>query len=465
MPSAAAGGMMQPMRLSIPAPAFPLLSVLAALLAFGQGPPPAGARLTSEETRAAAAVDAGLPGAVLLLERAVNVNSGTMNFQGVRRVADLFAPELERLGFGTTWVDGSAWNRAGHLIAERPGSGSGPHLLLIGHLDTVFEVDSPFQRYQALPDSMVRGPGTSDMKGGDVVMLLALGALREVGALDRLAVTVVLSGDEEKAGTPLELARRDLRQAAERADVAIGFEDGDDDPRTAVIARRGAIGWRLCTSGVPSHSSQIWSETVGSGAVYEAARILAAFGDSLRGEPFLTLNPGLILGGTTVDYDREHNRGRAFGKSNVVAESTWVAGDLRTLSPDQLERAQARMQAIAERHAPHTGAALTFSDGYPPLAPTDGNRKLLALFDGASRDLGFGPVTAVDPARAGAADISFTAGLVQMAMDGVGLMGDGGHTVEETADLRTLPVQAKRVAVLLLRLAATWPETAPASGH
>lgn len=422
---------------------------------------PAAAAIAPDEARAAAAVDAGVPDALRLLETTVNVNSGTMNFEGVRRVADLFAPEFERLGFTTRWVDGAAWNRAGHLIAERPGKGAGPHVLLIGHLDTVFEADSPFQRYEALGDSTVHGPGTSDMKGGDVVMLLALGALREAGALDRFSFTVMLSGDEEKAGDPIELARRDLRDAADRADVAIGFEDGDDDPRTAVIARRGAISWRLCTSGRPSHSSQIFRENVGSGAIYEAARILAAFHDSLRGEPFLTLNPGLILGGTTVDYDREHNRGSAFGKTNVVAESTWVAGDLRTLSLEQLERAKSRMQAIAALHAPLTGAVLTFDEGYPPLAPTEGNRKLLAIFDGASRDLGFGPVAAVDPAKAGAADISFTAGRVQMAMDGVGLMGSGGHTVEETGDLRTLPIQAKRVAVTLLRLAAAWPVSVP----
>jgi glutamate carboxypeptidase len=428
------------------------------LLALGAGVHPAAAGLSPEEAQAAAAVDAGVPRGQDLLVQVVNVNSGTMNFEGVRRVADLLAPEFEALGFKTRWVDGTAWNRAGHLIAERSGSGSGPHVLLIGHLDTVFEADSPFQRYEALSDSIARGPGVSDMKGGDVVMLLALRALEETGALDRFTFTVMLSGDEEKAGTPLELARRDLREAAERADVAIGFEDGDDDPRTAVVARRGAVSWKLRTSGRPSHSSQVWSDEVGSGAVYEAARILNAFHETLRGEPFLTLNPGLILGGTTVDYDPEHNRGSAFGKTNVVAESTWVAGDLRTLSLEQLDDAKSRMQAIVDAHAPRTGAVLTFSDGYPPLAPTEGNRKLLDLFDGASRDLGSGPVTAVDPAKAGAADISFTAGLVEMAMDGVGLMGSGGHTVEETGDLRTLPIQAKRTAVTLLRLAASWPE-------
>jgi glutamate carboxypeptidase len=410
--------------------------------------------LSSGEAALAAAVDARVPHGLDLLERAVNINSGTMNFAGVHETAMLFAPEFESLGFTVRWVDGAAWNRAGHLVAERAGDDGAPHVLLIGHLDTVFEADSPFQRYTATSDTTAAGPGVSDMKGGNVVMLLALGALAETGGLDRLAVTVFLAGDEEKAGAPIDLARRDLRAAAERADVAIGFEDGDDDPRTAVIARRGASSWKLRTSGRPYHSSQIFSDAVGSGAVFEAARILAAFHEALRGEDYLTMNPGLIVGGTTVTLDTEQARGTAFGKNNVVAESTLVSGDLRTLSEAQRETAKEVMREIVAEHHPGTDAVITFSDKYPPLAPTDGNRRLLALYDQASRDLGFGPVTAVDPARAGAADVSFTAGLVEMAMDGVGLMGDGGHTVDETADLRTFPVQAKRMAVLLWRLGA-----------
>ena len=409
--------------------------------------------LSPAERAVVAAVDRGTPAALTLLERSVNINSGTMNFEGVREVARAYQPELEALGFETSWVDGAAWNRAGHLVAKRMGSGAGPKVLLIGHLDTVFEKDSPFQRWERLSDSTARGPGVIDMKGGNVVILLALRSLRDAGALDRLSVSVVLTGDEEKAGTPHTLSRRDLREAAEWADVAIGFEDGDGDPKTAVVARRGATGWVLRAAGKPAHSSQIFREDIGAGAIYEAARILNAFRDSLSAEAFLTFNPGLILGGTTVGFAREESRGTAFGKTNVIAESTVVAGDLRALSLAQREQAKERMRAIVSAHLPHTDAEIVFEDGYPPLAPSEGNRVLLAMFDQASRDLGFGPVVEVDPRLAGAADISFCQGLVEMAMDGVGLMGEGGHTVRETADLRTLPMNAKRVGFLLLRLA------------
>jgi len=427
-----------------------LLLLLLTLAAVGDAPAAEG--LSRLERRAAAAVDRNTPAALALLERAVGINSGTMNFEGVRAVGRLLQPEFQALGFTTQWADGSGWGRAGHLIARRPGRDGAPRVLLIGHLDTVFERDSPFQAFERLSETSARGPGIIDMKGGDVVMLLALQALRGAGALDRLSLTAILIGDEEDSGSPLTLARRDLIEAAEWADVAIGFEDGAGDPRTAVVARRGSGGWRLVTTGRPAHSSQIFRADIGSGAIYEVARILAAFHEALRGEEYLTVNPGVILGGTAITFDGDESRGTAFGKTNVVAESATVAGDLRSISLAQRERAKETMRRIVGEHLPLTTAEITFDDGYPPLAPSDGNRRLLALYDRASRDLGFGEVTAVDPSRAGAADVSFTEGLVDMALDGIGLMGDGGHTAKETADLRTLPSQAKRMAVTLLRL-------------
>ena len=416
-------------------------------------PAVARAELEPLERRLVEEVGAHNDAALALLERTVDINSGTLNLDGVRRVGRVFAEELEKLGFTTRWVDGAAFERAGHLVAERSGAaGTDPHLLLIGHLDTVFESDSPFQRFELLDARRARGPGVIDMKGGDVVMLYALRALAAVGALDALRVTVVMTGDEERSGAPLELARQALVEAAQGADAAIGFEDGDGDPSTAVISRRGSSSWTLEVDGVPAHSSLVFREDVGAGAVYEAARILTRFYQELRSEPNLTFNPGLVLGGTDVDYDAGQARGTAFGKTNVVAESAVVVGDLRALSPEQYARAVAKMRAIVADHLPRTEAELTFSEGYPALAPTDGNRRLLALYDRTSRDLGFGAVRAVDPLMAGAADVSFVAGIVPMVLDGIGLMGDDGHTVNETADLRTLASQTQRAAVFLYRL-------------
>ncbi|HEU4786952.1 MAG TPA: M20/M25/M40 family metallo-hydrolase [Gemmatimonadaceae bacterium] len=413
----------------------------------------------SVEQSIAKAVDGHNAEALALLERIVNINSGTMNFAGVRQVGDALRAEFDGLAFKTRWVDGAQFHRAGHLVAEHPGPG--PKILLIGHLDTVFEPSSPFQRVERLNDSTARGPGIIDMKGGDVIMVYALRALKDAGALDDLNIVAVFDGDEEAAGAPLEAARRTLVDAATGARAAIGFEDGAADPRTAVISRRSASSWTLRTSGQPAHSSQIFKPTVGAGAVYEAARIVHEFYATLSGEQYLTFNPGMAAGGTLVKVDSTGTEATVAGKRNVVAEHMVVTGDLRTLSPAQEAKAKRAMQQIVSRHLPLTSATLEFDDGYPPMAPTNGNRRLLAFYDQVSRDLGLGPVTAVDPSRAGAADVSFVASKVPMIIDGVGLSGHDDHTEKETADLRMLAPLTKRAALLIRRVGAPGTRVQP----
>lgn len=408
------------------------------------------AQTNSTEKKVMQYVDMHNNEALTLLEQVVNINSGTMNFAGVKQVSDIFKTELDQLGFKTHWIDGHFFGRSGHLVANHPGKGR--PLLLIGHLDTVFEPDSPFQKYEMIDAHTMRGPGVCDMKGGDVIIIYALKALKEAGLLKKMNITIVMSGDEENSGEPLYLARKDLVDAAKTADIALGFENGDGNPKTAVISRRSASSWRLKVAGKPAHSSQIFRKDVGAGAIYEASRILNSFYEKMSGEEYLTFNPGLILGGTNVQYDSTQSKGSAFGKNNVVAGYVTVSGDLRTISAEQLKKARTEMFAIVSQNRPGTSAKIIFNDAYPPLAPTDGNKKLLAIYDQVSRDLGYGPVTAVDPNKAGAADVSFTAKYVDMAIDGLGLGGAHDHTVQETADLTTLPQQTKRAAILIYRL-------------
>jgi glutamate carboxypeptidase len=390
--------------------------------------------------------------AVALLERVVNINSGTMNFAGVRDVGAVFRPRFEALGFKTRWVEGAPFGRAGHLVAEHRASGKALRVLLIGHLDTVFERDSPFQRFERVDANIARGPGTADMKGGIVVALIALNALKQAGALDRLDVTVVLHGDEEDAGAPLDLARQTLIDAAKAADVAIGLENAADDPATAVTARRSSSRWQIDVHAKSAHSSQIFTDEVGAGAVYELARILNGFYTDLRGEEFLTFNPGLVVGSTQVEFDPEPLHASASGKDNIIAPRAIASGDLRAITLEQREQTKERMRKIVAAHLPQTTAEITFDDSYPPMAPTEGNKRLLGIYDQVSRDLGFGAVTAVNPRRAGAADVSFAAQHVDMAIDGLGLLGGGAHTPTEFADLRNFQIQAQRLAVLLYRL-------------
>jgi glutamate carboxypeptidase len=411
--------------------------------------------LSPIETGIVAEVDRLTPAAVRFLEQIVNLNSGTMNHPGVREVGRVFELEFDALGMRTTWVPmPDDVNRAGHLFAETVG-GAGPTILLIGHLDTVFELDSPFQRYEDLGDGLAIGPGVSDMKGGDVVILLALQALHAAGELSELNVIVALLGDEEETGDPLTISRRELVEAASRSDAALGFEGGVGGLQSATVARRGFTDWRLEVTGTRGHSSVIFNDKYGAGAAFEAARILSGFYDRLRGEENLTFGAGIILGGTTVEYDPETDRGTAFGKTNVIPQTVVAAGDLRTLTHEQLEQAMEDMRAIVSENLPRTEARIFFRESYPPMSPTAGNLELLDRLDRVSRDLGMGPIEAVDPGKRGAADISFAAQYTA-ALGGLGVVGRGAHTPEETVDLRSIPVMAKRAALLVYRL-GTFP--------
>jgi glutamate carboxypeptidase len=386
-----------------------------------------------------------------LLERVVNINSGTHNLAGVREVGRIFRAELDSLGFKTQWVGQDEVKRGGHLVADHPGPG--PRILLIGHLDTVFEPDSPFQKFERIDAKTARGPGIIDMKGGDVVIVQALKALHATGQLKSMNVIVVMTGDEEDVGQPMSKARQALIAAAKGAEFAIGFEDGDGDPAHGIVARRGTTQWQLTVTGAAGHSSQIFSPQFGNGPIFEAARILNTIREKLAGQEHLTFNPSAIVGGTTVEMNIADARGTAFGKPNVIPARVMVIGDLRGLTMEQFRNAEETMRVAAASSTGPTHAGIAFEEGYPPLAPAPGNSALLSRYDRASQDLGFGPVTPVSPDRAGAADVAWVASEVPSVIDAVGLKGHDDHSPGETADLTTLPVQTKRAAVLLSRIA------------
>ncbi len=396
-------------------------------------------------------VDAHNEEATALLKELVEINSGTMNFAGVKAVAEVLLPRFEALGMEVAFTDGSGYHRAGHLIAKIAG-GKGPKILMIGHLDTVFEPDSPFQEWTQLDDNTVNAPGIADMKGGDVIILQALSALHAQGLLEDMNIWVVMTGDEELSGSPLAASKAELVKAAKWADIALGFENADGNPATVNVARRSSSGWMLEVQGKAGHSSQVFKPSIGAGAIYETSRILNQFYEKLAGEEFLTFNPGAILGGTEVSYDMATKSGTAYGKNNVVAQSAVVTGDIRCLSKEQLLRAQETMREIVSQSLPQTNANITFSEGYPPFSPKEGNYSLMKEFSQLSEDLGFGPVTAVNPADAGAADISFTGEYVERGIDGLGLSGANDHSINEIGYLDALPKQSKRTAVLLYRL-------------
>lgn len=394
------------------------------------------------EQQIARHIDGRRAAAIDLLERSVNIPSATENHEGVRRVGELYAAQLKSLGFDTNWVNQDEVGRAGHLVAERRGT-KGTRVLLIGHLDTVLQGE-PFRR----EGRRGYGSGASDMKAGNAIVIEALRALHAAGRLEDRQVIVVFTGDEEDTGKPYEKSRAALVDAAKRSDVAFAFEGYE--PGTAVVGRRGFSSWRLEVAGSQGHSSTIFGDDRGSGAIFEAARILTAFHADLR-EPYLTYNPSVIAGGTDVKYDAPTFTGTATGKTNVVPRSVVVEGDMRFLSRDQLERARVKMRAIIANNLPKTSATISFVDGMPSMEPTDGSRALLATLDRVSRDLGTGPMTPHDPSKRGAGDVSFVATLVS-GLDGLGALGAQEHAPGEYTDLEEMPALTKRAALLMNRV-------------
>jgi glutamate carboxypeptidase len=417
----------------------PLLSVATNATAQTDKP------LTRVEQRMRDYVRAHEAEQVSFLEKAVNISSGTFNLAGVRKVGELFSPEFSSLGFDTKWIAlPDAVGRAGHLFAERKGT-KGRRLLLIGHLDTVFEGES--EKFVRL-DTLAAGAGSADMKGGDVVILYALKALQSVGALEGTRIVVALMGDEEDAG-PLHLvSRQPLIDVAKRSDVALAFEE---DAGKATVARRGMSGWQLVVGGRQAHSSGIFSPGASYGAIYEAARILNAFREKLSNEQYLTFNPAVIVGGTDVTYDSTKIAGTAAGKDNIIAPRVFARGDLRFISQDQLLKAREAMRAIVADHLPGTVATITFEDGNPAMPPTKGNLALLAVEDSVSQALGQGPVEALDPGRRGGGDISYVSDFLD-ALDGLGVKGMRSHTPDERVDLRSIVPATERAAILIYRL-------------
>ena len=399
--------------------------------------------LNPDEKRIVDYIDQHNGEAVSFLESIVNIESPTEDLAGVRNVGMVFKREFENLGFSTKWIDmPPEMKRAGNLLAETSGK-SGKRILLLGHIDTVLHGER-FRR----DGNKAYGTGINDMKGGDVVIVQALKALNSVGALKDRQIIVMLTGDEENSGKPMSISRGEMIDAAKRSDAALSFEAAVRN--TATVGRRGASSWRLEVEAKTGHSSGIFKESAGNGAIFEAARILDQFYQTLRGEKYLTFNPSVIVGGTTAEL--ANAQGSATGKSNVIPAKVIVSGDLRFISEEQKEAARQKMRDIVAKSLPGASAKITFEDGLPAMTPNEGNYELLIQLDKVSQDLGFGKVEALDPGDRGAGDIGAISGIVP-GLDGLGIdSGGNSHAPGEWTNIDSLPMLTKRAAILIYRL-------------
>ena len=411
--------------------------------------------LSKEEQKVMDYIDANMPRAIALLKESVNINSGTLNMEGVKKVGAIFSREFEKANFKTKWIPmPDSLRRAGHLVASTGFDNAkikkGKKLFLIGHLDTVFEPDMPANPFTMINDSTATGQGVNDMKGGDVVMIIALQALQAEGLLKNTDIIAYLTGDEEHAGYPREVSRGDFIETAKQTDIALAFE-GANGLNSVATARRGASGWRLDVKAKTGHSSGVFTPSAGYGAIYEAARIVNEFRVQLSTEKYLTFNPGVFIGGSEMNYDETKVTGTAIGKSNIISPAVTVTGDLRFLTEEQKINARKKMQTIVDNSLTGTKATIHFEDGIPSMAPTEGNNKVLDVISGVTKDMGVGGTVAGDPGSRGAGDISYIAAYVD-CIDGLGASGRGAHAPGEVINLKELPYLIKRAALTIYRL-------------
>ncbi|MFN5362790.1 MAG: M20/M25/M40 family metallo-hydrolase [Bacteroidota bacterium] len=298
--------------------------------------------------------------------------------------------------------------------------------------------------------STATGQGVKDMKGGDVIVIIALQALQSLGLLEDAHIVAYFTGDEEKSGRPTSVSRKDFIERAQTCDVALGFE-GASGLRNVATGRRGSSDWSLQVKAKTGHSAGIFTPNAGYGAIYEAARILNTFREELSTEKYLTFNPGIIVGGSEMSYDAKKAKGEALGKTNIISPEVTVTGDLRFLTEQQKNEAREKMRAITQRNLTGTTATIRFSDGIPAMEPTAGNDEIRKVISDVTEAMGLGPTIAGDPGSRGAGDISYVAKYLS-GVDGMGASGRGAHAPGETINLKEFPILIQRAALVIYRL-------------
>ena len=374
-------------------------------------------------------VDARLPRFLAELETLVNIDCGSYTPEGVNRVADFVTDALGSLGATverTPHEPAEGKPRLGDLVVGRL-DGAGPRLLLIGHMDTVFDPGTASARPFRSDSERATGPGVTDMKAGLLAGLHAVGALTELDA--RPTVTFVANPDEE-IGSPFSTPV--IRSLAPEHDAVLVLEcaraNGD-----IVSARKGIADYHVAITGRAAHAGV--EPDKGRSAILEAAHQVLAL-HALNGQwPTVTVNAGVIRGGT---------------RPNVVAEECELQVDLRAATADAFEAAAAEVERLTTSSTvPDVRISLSRIAGHPPMEKTDASARMVALAASIAGELGF---ELRDAATGGASDANTTAALGLPTLDGLGPVGGDDHSVDEWLDLRSIVPRTTLLAGLIARI-------------
>jgi glutamate carboxypeptidase len=367
--------------------------------------------------------DAQLPRYLAELEQLVNIDCGSYTPDGVNRIADFCTEALADLG---ATVERLPAEGLGDLVIGRL-AGDGPRLLLIGHMDTVFDPGTAAERPFRRDGDRALGPGVTDMKGGLLAGLHALAALKAAGIGP--SVTYVCNPDEE-IGSPFSGPH--IRRLAAEHDAALVLEcaraNGD-----IVSARKGIADYHVEITGRAAHAGV--EPEKGRSAVVEAAHQVLAL-TALNGRwPSVTVNVGVIEGGT---------------RPNVVAARCGLKVDLRAASVAEFETAASELERIVSTPSVEgTSATLHRVAGHQPMERSPAIARLVGLAQEIAGELGF---TVNDAATGGASDANTCAAAGLPVLDGLGPIGGDDHSPEEWLDVTSVVPRTALVAGLISRI-------------
>jgi glutamate carboxypeptidase len=360
-----------------------------------------------------------------LLERLVNMDSGTYDKELVERVAGVLTDELAAAGFSVERYEAGKYAR--HIVASRKGSRHGSkRILLVGHMDTVFLAGESSRRPYAVSGGKAFGPGVHDMKCGLVAAIYACRALLECGFAGLGDITILMNTDEE-AGSPT--SRGLIEDAAKQADAAFVLECAYPDG-SVVTARKGVGMYHLYIEGVAAHAGA--NPENGVSATHEMAEKILAIHALTDFSLGTTLNVGVVKAGT---------------RSNVVADHAEAEIDLRVVTQAEAERVARALAAIAKPSL--RGASVRLEGGLnrPPMERTDAVARLFALVRAEGDKLG---MRVLERSTGGASDGNFVGAVGTPIVDGMGPQGGFAHSLDEFMDWVAFPSWVKLLAYSII---------------
>lgn len=366
--------------------------------------------------------------ALKLLERLVNIDSGSGYEPGLTQVRTLVSAELKALGASIETVPNTAPDKSQHVVATLKGSGKAK-ILLLAHMDTVFKEGSAAARPFHIKEGRAYGPGVMDDKGGIVVALQALKILKDMNFKNYGQVTLLLDASEE---TGSEAASALIQKVAKQHDVTLNLEPGRPADGL-VVWRKGSATAVVEVTGKASHAGV--APELGRNAAMEAAHQILQLGQLGDPEKKTTVNFTVINAGDRI---------------NVIPDHAVAKADVRAAVPEEFDRVEKDLARVAStRLIADTQVTTRLERGLPPMPQTPASDKLVAMAQGIYGELGR---TLTVEGTGGAADASLAAAVGVPTLDGFGIVGGNIHTPEEYAEVESLVPRVYLLTRMLMEL-------------